>query len=92
MAFLRFAQDALIRFDMALLAAALHGFRFAAFGSAGETAVVALGFLRFAQYAFIRLPIAAFSAAVHWCCFRLDLGVAVVLGFALAFRLRFGLG
>ncbi len=48
-----------------------------------------MAFLRFAQYAFIRLPIAAFSAAVHWCCFRLDLGVAVVLGFALAFRLRF---
>ena len=79
---------------MALLEAALHGFRFcAAFGSAGETAVVALGFLRFAQYAFIRLPIVAFSAAVHTCCFRLDvafgLGVAVVLGFALVFRLRF---
>jgi len=76
LAFLRFAQDALIRFDMALLAAALHGFRFrfrAAFGSAGEAAVVALGFFRFAQYAFIRLPIAAFSAAVHTCCFRLDL-------------------
>ena len=85
MAFLRFAQDALIRFDMALLAAALHGFRFrfcAAFGSAGAAAVVALGFFRVAQYAFIRLPIALFSAALHTCC----------LGFALAFRLRFGLG
>ena len=70
MAFLRFAQYALILFDMALLEAALHGFRFrfcAAFGSAAEAAVVALGFLRFAQYAFIRLPIALFSAAVHTC-------------------------
>ena len=55
-----------------------------------------LAFLRFAQYAFIRLPIAAFSAAVHTCCFRLvlafGLGVAVVLGFAVAFRLRFAFG
>ena len=28
LALFRFAQDALIRFDMAFLAAALHGFRF----------------------------------------------------------------
>ncbi len=64
---------------MALLEAALHGFRFcAAFGSAGETAVFALGFLRFAQYAFIRLDTAFRAAALIPRAFCL--GVDCVVG------------
>ena len=45
-AFFRFAQDAFTFFDMALRAAALHGFRFC-LGLAGEPLADALSFRRF---------------------------------------------
>ncbi len=67
LALFRFAQDAFSLFDMALLAAALHGFRvrfWVVVVRAGVAAAAALAFLRFAQYAFIRLPTAARCAAV----------------------------
>ena len=68
MAFRRFAQDALIRFDMAFLAAALQGFRVRFFcvaaGLEEAPGAGARAFFRFAQNAFIRLLTAAFCAAV----------------------------